>query len=109
MEVVTVKDEQNAEESYQSFVVETNAAIEEKRMGIVNKKQDKGKMELQLEAKKTDLGSATEELAQLGNVATALHESCDFLLKNFELRQEGFVQETEALRQAKAILSGMDS
>ena len=32
--------------------------------------------------------------------------SCDFTLKNFDIRQEARDQEVEALRQAKAILSG---
>ena len=32
--------------------------------------------------------------------------SCDFTLKNFDIRQEARDQEVEVLRQAKAILSG---
>merc|ERR1711966_376913 len=35
-----------------------------------------------------------------------LHKSCDFTLNNFDIRQEARDQEVEALRQAKAILSG---
>ena len=31
---------------------------------------------------------------------------CDFVMKNFEIRQTGRDEEIEALKQAKAILSG---
>jgi len=46
------------------------------------------------------------ELEQLSNYNGELHSSCDFVLKNFELRQTARDEEVEALRQAKAILSG---
>ena len=35
-----------------------------------------------------------------------LHSSCDFVLKNFDIRQTARDEEIEALKQAKAILSG---
>ena len=40
--------------------------------------------------------------------AADLHKSCDFTLKNFDVRQEAMSQEIEALNQAKAVLSGAD-
>ena len=46
------------------------------------------------------------ELEQLANEDADLHSSCDFVLKNFEIRQTARDQEIEALKQAKAILSG---
>lgn len=109
METIALKDEQSAQEKYESFVKGTNSAVEQKRQNIVNKNQDKAEAEVKLEAAKTDLQSETEELNTLVNGAANLHQSCDFLLKNFEVRQEGFDQEIEALQQAKAILSGMGS
>jgi len=47
----------------------------------------------------TDLESLA---AYLGD----LHQDCDYILKNFEIRQGGRSQEIEALQQAKQILSG---
>jgi len=35
-----------------------------------------------------------------------LHEQCDFVLKNFDIRQKARLQEMEAVQAAKAILSG---
>jgi len=46
------------------------------------------------------------ETEQLSNYNAELHQSCDFVVKNFELRQTARDEEVEALRQAKAILSG---
>merc|ERR1719409_2192042 len=46
------------------------------------------------------------ELEQLSNYNAELHQSCDFVVKNFEVRQTARQEEVEALKQAKAILSG---
>lgn len=48
------------------------------------------------------------ELEQLSNYNAQLHQSCDFVMKNFDLRQTARDEEVEALKQAKAILSGAD-
>jgi len=48
------------------------------------------------------------DLEQLSNYNAQLKQSCDFVLKNFALRQTARDEEVEALKQAKAILSGAD-
>jgi len=35
-----------------------------------------------------------------------LHAQCDFVLKNFSIRQKARMQEVDAIQQAKSILSG---
>jgi len=52
-----------------------------------------------LETVKTDLEGLAQE-------SSDLHGQCDFTLKNFEIRQSSRMQEIEALKQVKAILSG---
>jgi len=37
----------------------------------------------------------------------ANHNTCNFLVKNFDTRQNGYTVEIEAIQEAKAILSGM--
>jgi chromosome segregation ATPase len=107
MEAEAIRDEQTEQEKYESFVKETNMGIDEKRASIVNKKEIKGETEQELTQAKTDLSSEREEHETLDNEAHTLHQACDFLMKNFELRQEGFAEEIDALKQAKAILRGM--
>merc|ERR1719263_790581 len=99
MEAEAIKSEEDAQKAYEDFVKDTNASIEEKNKSIVNKTEDKVEAETEKETVMT-------ELEQLANEDADLHSSCDFVLKNFEIRQTARDQEIEALKQAKAILSG---
>jgi len=53
-----------------------------------------------------NLANVELELEQLANMNEQLHKSCDFILKNFDIRQQAREEEIEALKEAKAILSG---
>merc|ERR1711972_913800 len=106
MEAEAIRSEEDAQKAYEDFVKETNASIEAKNKDIVNKSESKAVAEGDLvEAKETKEGILLE-LEQLSNYNAQLHSSCDFVLKNFDLRQTARDEEVEALRQAKAILSG---
>lgn len=109
LEAEAMKDEQNAQETYEKMIRDTNKSIKAKQAAIVNKMENKGKAEQDLIAAKADLDSHKTELSTLGNSEQALKLDCDFLLKNFDLRQQAREEEVEALRQAKAILSGMQT
>merc|ERR1719446_1432267 len=50
--------------------------------------------------------NAVQELADLSAANGELHASCDFVMKNFEIRQSSRDEEIQALQQATAILSG---
>jgi len=106
MEAETIRSEEDAQKAYEDFVKETNASIEAKSKDIVNKSEVKAKQEAELVETKEEKESVMVELEQLSNYNAELHASCDFVLKNFDLRQTARDEEVEALRQAKAILSG---
>jgi uncharacterized coiled-coil protein SlyX len=106
MESETIRAEEDAQKAYEDFVKETNASIEAKSKDIVNKSEDKAKAEADLVEAKESKEAVMLELEQLSNYNAQLHQSCDFVLKNFDLRQTARDEEIEALRQAKAILSG---
>merc|ERR550537_859554 len=106
MEAETIRSEEDAQKAYEDFVKETNASIEEKNKDIVNKSEIKAKAEADLVEAKESKESVMLELEQLSNYNAELHQSCDFVVKNFEVRQTARDEEVEALRQAKAILSG---
>merc|ERR1719301_73424 len=84
METEAIKAEQDSQSAYESFVKNTNDSIASAQKAIVN----------------------MAELEQLASYAADLHKSCDFTLKNFDIRQEAMAQEIEALNQVKAVLSG---
>merc|ERR1711934_607035 len=98
--------EEDAQKAYEDFVKETNASIETKSKEIVNKSEEKSKAETDLVETKEAKEAVMLELEQLSNYNAELHQSCDFVLKNFDVRQTARDEEIEALKQAKAILSG---
>jgi len=106
MEAEAIKAEEDSQKAYEDFVKDTNASIEAKSKDIVEKSQARAKAEGALVQTKEELEATLLELEQLSNYNAQLHQSCDFVLKNFDLRQTARDEEVEALRQAKAILSG---
>merc|ERR1719343_1793068 len=87
MEADTIRSEEDAQKAYEDFVKETNASIEAKSKDIINKSDDKAKAEADLVATKESKEATMLELEQLSNYNAQLHQSCDFVMKNFELRQ----------------------
>jgi len=106
MEADTIRSEEDAQKAYEDFVKETNNSIEAKSKDIVNKKELKAKREIDEVEAKGAKESVLLELEQLSNYNAELQQSCNFVLKNFDIRQTARDEEIEALRQAKAILSG---
>merc|ERR1719222_473574 len=106
MEAETIRSEEDAQKAYEDFVKETNASIEAKSAEIVSKSDIKAKAEGNLVETKEAKEATMLELEQLSNYNAELHQSCDFVMKNFDVRQTARDEEIEALKQAKAILSG---
>merc|ERR1712113_692945 len=106
MEAEAIRSEEDAQKAYEDFVKETNASIEAKSKEIVNKSETKAKAEADLVETKEAKEATLLELEQLSNSNAELHQSCDFVMKNFDVRQTARDEEIEALKQAKAILSG---
>merc|ERR1711957_1078518 len=104
----TAADEKFEEENYETFVDTSKEATRTKHDGLVDKGEDKAKAEQDLQQAKSDMQNSEESSETLKSTAVALHGSCDFLLKNWDVRQEARSDEVGALREAKAILSGMD-
>merc|ERR1712008_377985 len=106
MEAEAIRSEEDAQKAYEDFVKETNASIEAKSKEIVDKSELKAKAESDLVETKEAKEAVMLELEQLSNYNAELHQSCDFVMKNFDVRQTARDEEIEALKQAKAILSG---
>merc|ERR1712176_695440 len=108
MEAEAIRAEEDAQKAYEDFVKETNNTIETKNKDMINKSEEKAKAETDLTQANEDKESVLLELEQLSNYKAELHQSCDFVMKNFDIRQTARDEEIEALKQAKAILSGAD-
>jgi len=108
MEAEAIKAEGSAQSAYEAFVNETNASIEAKSKDIANKSESKAKAEDYLVQAQTEHAAVLSNLDELSAYNSELHASCDYILKNFDIRQTARDEEVEALKQAKAILSGAD-
>merc|ERR1719327_2552559 len=98
--------EQNAQAAYEKFVLDTNASIKAKQKQIVSDKEQEAKDEVQEAGDKGDKRITNSDINVLHSEEQALHTGCDFTLDNFDERQHKRDDETEALKQAKAIFSG---
>merc|ERR550514_2105081 len=106
LEAEAIRGEEDSQKDYEVFVKDTNASIEQKTKDSVNKSDAKAKAESDKVQTDTEIESTMGELEQLANENADLHKSCDFTLKNFELRQGARDDEIEALKQALAMFSG---
>jgi len=100
------KADSDAQQSYQAFAAETDEAIKLKRQGIEKQNEKQAKQEMLLAETSDSKRMTSSEIGQLLETKEQLHESCDFLLAQFEVRQKARSEELAALDKAKSILSG---
>lgn len=106
LEAELLRAEQDAQKAYEGFVTETNRSIETKTKARVDAEEDKAKKEVDLSDSKDDREGLQFTLDGLSTENTDVHNQCDFVLKNIDVRQDARDEEVQALRQAKDILSG---
>merc|ERR1719240_1207239 len=87
-------EEKDAQAEYEESIKEKEAAKAGLETSIVD---------MEAEHK----GTMKEAMAK-GEYLADLHGDCDWLLQNFEYRKEARAGEVEALKKAKAVLSGAD-
>merc|ERR1719191_887219 len=106
MESDALKAEEEAQIGFETFVTDTNASIETKTKEGVTAAENQGKSEAEKVEKEMERDGVVEELSALAGENTDLHASCDYTLKNFDVRQGARDNEIEALKQALSMLSG---
>jgi len=106
LEADAIRTEEQAQKAYEDFVKDTNASIEEKSKEVVTKTEELAKAEADKTKAEDNRDDIMSELEMLNNESADLHKACDFVLKNFDIRQSARDDEIEGLKQAKAILSG---
>ena len=82
-----IKAETDSQKAYETFVKDTNGSIEEKNRDITNKSELKATAEADKTASEEAKETAMNEQQQNKNEEADLHKSCDFVLKNFDIRQ----------------------
>jgi len=105
-EADAIKAEQNAQTTYEQFMLDSNKGLEKKAEQISTLSGNRAKAEEELNMAKKDLAATDKRLNNLAAEKDDLHGSCDFVMKNFKVRQDARQAETDALKEAMAILSG---
>jgi len=101
-----VAGEQKSQQAYATFVANTNEMLDSYEKSIAGKTEAKDKAEADKLTTGQDLASTDVALGDLKDENKALHLSCDYLLKNSNIRQTARQEEVEAIQEAKSILSG---
>merc|ERR1719487_2386123 len=108
MEAEAIRGEASAQKAYEDFVKDTNESIDAANVDITNKEEEKGKAEAERAETDVSLQSIEQSLEELKNANWNLHSECDFVMKNFDIRQSARDDEITSLEESVAILSGAD-
>merc|ERR1711972_1245119 len=95
------KGESAAQASYEQLIEDTNSNVAALQKEIVSKTQAKAQAHKDKLETESDLSDTVRDIEGLNNYNLELHEECDYLLRNFDVRQSSRGGEIEALQQAK--------
>jgi len=98
--------ENDAQAAYEEYMTDSQAANAAANQNIMNKSGAKAKAEKDKIGATESRDATIQDLLALGEHNAALHQDCDFLIKNFDVRQNARTAEIESLFNAKAIFSG---
>jgi len=98
--------EQDSQSAYENFMKDSNKAIVQETKSISDMTGARASDKESLSMAKTDFKQTMAELEGLDQTKADLHQSCDYILKNFDARQAARAAEMDALAEAKSILSG---
>merc|ERR1719428_685149 len=100
--------EKDAQGDYEKFMADAASQRAEDSKAITDKEASKASLEEEMEVNKASLKDNQMALMETEKAIMELHQECDWLLSKFDLRKEARAGEVEALKKAKAVLSGAD-
>jgi hypothetical protein len=106
LEKEAIAAEYAAQADYEKLVKDSNTLIKDLEDTVSEKSKESAQSMKDQNQATTDRDMAVDELESLAAYEADLHSQCDFVLKNFAIRQKARLQEMEAIGEAKAILSG---
>jgi len=96
----------SSQTEYEDFMKSSNAALRQMAKTKAGFEEALATAKEDLVATKADIMETLKVLEGLHEYKGDLHKSCDYIMNNFEARQQARQAEIEALGEAKAILSG---
>merc|ERR1719183_2702759 len=101
-------NEKNAQEEYEEMMADSSSKRAADSKSIADKSAAQADGEALVVAKSETLTSTQKELMATHEYIGQLHGECDWILKFFDVRAEARTGEIDALKKAKAVLSGAD-
>jgi chromosome segregation ATPase len=101
-------DEKNAQEEYETFMADSQAKRAEDSKATAEKTGAKADEEANLEKLSEETRNTVAEEQGKSEELGALHKECDWLVENYDVRKAARAGEVDALKKAKAVLSGAD-
>merc|ERR1719454_2774097 len=103
---LSMASETDSQSAYENFMKDSNKSIKKTTQAISDMTGAKASAKEDLSMAERDFKDTMTDLQNLDGTKADLHKSCDFVLKNFDARQQARAAEMDALAEAKAILSG---
>merc|ERR1719387_2227460 len=76
---------------------------------LTTQKNMKAELEVKLTEAKEARTTTMKELENINSYMVQLHTECDFLIRNFEAREEARIQEAVGLKSAESVLTGEEA
>merc|ERR1719316_458523 len=93
-------DEKNAQEEYEQFMSDSAEKRADDTKALTDKTAAKADMEGALTQAKKDKAGKVKELIATAEGLSDVHGECDWLLQNFDLRENARANEIDSLKQA---------
>merc|ERR1719388_235161 len=101
-------DEESGQSEYEETMADATAKRATDQKLIVTKEAAKAELASKLDEAKSDKGDADTMLSGLVTKIADLHNTCDFLLENYDFRREARTSEIEGLHEGKAVLGSAE-
>jgi len=101
-------EEENAQEEYDTLIADSGEKRRMDSQSLSDKESAKADLEKALQQLAKEEKTTKFEVMATAETLKDLHLECDWLLNNFEARKEARAGEIDALKKAKAVLSGAD-
>jgi len=109
-EIVESKvEEKSAQSEYERFIADSGEKRRVDAQALADKESAKADLEKALQTMAATRKTTRFEAMAKAETLRDLHIECDFLLANYETRQEARAAEVDSLKKAKAVLSGSDA
>lgn len=98
-------EEKNSAADYVRIMKEAKETRAQLTKTINHKEENKADLEDKMDQAKTNRKLTEKEIQNIALYMVQLHSECDFLMRNFEVRHEGRVEEETGLEDAKTIVT----